>query len=271
MHTFIELHLIAYFLFCVVILSIISKFNNTASKTYLNVVCSSIFCVVKFLMDYFHTIIYLQFIVLFFILISSIFVTFRPKHISLLKDNVFVLIASVISVLGVQYIINNLILGTNIYYISNYYLLMLIGVSLVTYFGFNIIKSYLTNKKPIILSKQCKLCISEKYIDIIGYVDTGNNLVDNITKLNVVIVNFSCIKNYLSEKMIADILLSTNSCGEFVDLRKIKYTTVGGTDYMTIFKPKSFSVDGKPINCYIGVSVKSCIVGYDALLNSACL
>ena len=142
---------------------------------------------------------------------------------------------------------------------------------MVLYFMFDLIKKHLIHKKPMELSKHCKLCISSKSIDIIGYIDTGNKLIDSKTKLNVVIINFSCIKKHLNDKMIADILFSTNSCGEFIDLRKIKYTTVAGTDYMTIFKPKSFMVDGRQVDCYVGISINSCIVGYDALLNSACL
>lgn len=271
MPTYIELYLLSYllvnffmFMSCMVLL-------KKHTKVVWLVLASLLLSIMKLLMDIFFAPIYLQIAVIFLCTASLMIILFKVNHICRLWPFIALILVYYSGIFALQTVLSVILSSKLINYISNYYLLCQLGFSFITFAFILIFDEYKHLSKQENFIKNCVLQIDGKQIKLVGFVDTGNKLVDGKSKLGVVIVNFQSIKRYLSKKSYADIILSTNSSKTFEDMRKLKCTTMGGTNYLTIFKPEQFFVETKQIDCMIGIAINSQIDDYDALLNASCL
>lgn len=71
--------------------------------------------------------------------------------------------------------------------------------------------------------------------------DTGNSLVDPISKLPVIIVEYAPLKDILDKELL-DQLYRTHR------VHQVAYTVLGGEDVMTAFEPDTVLIQGKGIN-----------------------
>lgn len=270
MPTIIELHLLSNFITLLFMMIIVKAYTKNRVCCFSIIVSSAMFAIIKFLMDYFNSNMFAQYTVVLFYLITSNIIVFKLNHISKLVTCSVICFIYYLLIYGISSIINLQILKMPMFYLSNYFLLFSMGCNCVVFSLAYAIAVYFENKKHISLTRFCKLRFGYSEYSIVGFLDTGNRLVDNKTGLPVVIVNLAKIQDKLNTNQYLDVLEATNRSGLFCDIRKIQYSTVSGLNVMTIFKPTLFEVESKPIDCYIGVSVKNNI-NYDALLNLACM
>lgn len=268
MPTVIELHILTYFCLFFLMSKSVKILLKTCGKTWAMLLSSAVFCVIKFLMDYFNANIYAQIAVVFFYVLTANLGVHKFSH-------VYGLIASS-CIFGFYYAclmgLNAglcLIIGVNMHYISNLYLVLVCGINLIMYSLLNVFKEYYKLKSNLKLTKLCTLKVGNRKMQFSGFVDTGNSLKDPVSGKSVVIISMQILKKALSNQMYADILFATNASGNFLDIHKIKYATISGTNFITVFKPQSFLAEGKIVDCYIGVSSTEIACG--ALLNVACL
>lgn len=271
MPTYIELHLVTYFtIFVLMFLSCkqILKTKATILKIFL---AATIFCTIKFMLDYHYASTFAQIAVIFFYFLSSNLVVHKFSHVSKLIVSMLVCMGYYLVLLGLKVLLSQVLQIDKIFHLSNFYLLSILGLSMICYHLLFVIKEYLLDKNYVKLSKVLTVKIDDKNICLNGFVDTGNRLVDPKTNLGVAIVNLSAIKNQISQKIYADILFCTNSSGKLDCIHKIKYTTILGTSFITVFKPTEFVVSGKNFELMIGVSVSDKIDGYQAIMPAVCL
>ncbi|MBQ2897422.1 MAG: sigma-E processing peptidase SpoIIGA [Clostridia bacterium] len=103
--------------------------------------------------------------------------------------------------------------------------------------------------------KAVKISYNNKSITLIGFYDSGNNLVDKKTNLPVFIVSKRCLKDFFN--------LQTSPTDY------IQCTTVLGTGVMPVIKPDSITVDGIIANAIIGISDQDFYSDYDIILSRA--
>ena len=270
MPTFIELHLLTFFVITILIELSIKHFFQTKSKFWAIFLCAILFAVIKFLMDYFCTNIFSQAVVIFFYFVCSNIVVHKFLHISKLALSLIVGAFYFCLALGLQIVFSKFLSYQVVYQMSNFYLLTLLGFCMICFWLFDLVRAYAIINKSLRLTKLASLQIGEQNIALNGFVDTGNNLVDPKSKLCVVIVNIAAIKKHISTKEYADILFCTNSSEIFDDIHKIKYATISGTDFITVFRPSKFVVDGKNVNCMVGISFAQEVGQYQAIMPAIC-
>ena len=269
MLAYIELYILCYFCLALFMQLAIKNLLCTKFKIAEVVLFSLVFCGLKFVQDYFAVkVIYQTIICGVYFALASILLH-KTKHISKLGQ---VMAASLIYYLclqGANLAITTLIMGQHTNYISNFYLVCQIGLNLIVYSLVTLLIYIFKTQSNIKLTHSCTLKIADKAIPISGYLDTGNKLVDTLSGLPVVIVNICAIKKFISSQMYADILFATNASSKFLQIHKLKYATVSGTSFMTVFTPKLFLVGGKQVKVAVGITSQNsneC----DALLNLAC-
>lgn len=269
MLAYIELYILCYFCLAFFMQLAIKNLLCTKLKLASSILFALIFCALKFVQDYFAVkLIYQTLICGLYFALASILLH-KTNHISKLGQVVAVSVVYYLCLQGANLAVTTIILGQQTNYINNFYLVCLFGLNLVIYSLAMLLIGILKTKTNIKLTHSCKLKISSKAIPISGFLDTGNKLVDTASGLPVVIVNISAIKKYISSQMYADILFATNASGAFKNMHKLKYATVSGTSFMTVFTPGSFTVGGKPVQVAVGITSQNsneC----DALLNLAC-
>lgn len=271
MQTIIELHIVVYFFINLFMLLSAKILLKKQTKTIFIVFAAIILCLIKFLMDYFAAIIYAQFAVIIFATMSAMIIVFKIKHISKLAAYVGIFMMFYGIVFSLQFVIVSVLGQQSINYASNYFLLCQFAFCLIAFSLVLLFSNLFASIKEEQLSRDCQILIANTKINLSGFIDTGNKLIDPKSKKSVIIVNGEAIKPYISSKLYADIMLSTNKTGQIEQIHKIKYSTISETNYITVFKPEEFLVSGKKIDCYVGVAIKSIIQNYDALLNSSCL
>ncbi len=144
------------------------------------------------------------------------------------------------------------------------------------------IAKYLGRKRNISsYVKSVTLKIGDKLLNINGFVDTGNNLIDPKSGLPVVILSLSCLERFFTSTEIENLMISANKTknSTFKGVRILKYGTVGGDERQMIV----FEADGLCINdqtCeyktnkfLVGVTYKKFndAIKYDMLLNPSIL
>ncbi|MBQ8468901.1 MAG: sigma-E processing peptidase SpoIIGA [Clostridia bacterium] len=270
MPTFLELYLVCNFVLNMLAIFVCKKVFK--GKAGLIKIC--LFCLVqttiKFLLDYFKTNLVAEMLVVFFSSLSGLIIVFGLNHISKLIKFGAVYFAFLVLVLGGQFVLSVVTHQTAINYISNRYLLLQASLGIVAYSISHLLVDYFSLKRDFLLTRDCTLEIGDSKIAITGFIDTGNKLVDPESNKGVVIVNLSAVKTHLPTNVYADIVLATNSCGKLEKIHKIKYITISGTNFITVFKPSQFLVSGRPIDCFVGICTDSTIKSHDALLNASC-
>ncbi len=81
-----------------------------------------------------------------------------------------------------------------------------------------------------------KICINEKTVDLMGFLDSGNQLYDTISGLPVVIVPLYAVAPYLTDEQLLSVV------GANKKIRRIRTHGVGGAKDIPLIKPQSFSV-----------------------------
>lgn len=271
MPTFIELYLFVYFFINFFMLSSAKILLKKQTKTIRLFVASVILCFCKFLMDLFDANIYAQVVSIIFASITAMIIVFKIKHVSKITPVLFAFAIYYSLVFAMQFVVVSILQKQAINYISNYFLLTQFSFSLVTFSLFLLFSNLSMEIKTEQLSKECQISIGNTKINLIGYVDTGNKLVDPKSKKSVVIVSGQAIKPHIPCKLYADLILSTNSTGQIQEIHKIKYSTISETNFITVFKPTEFLVSGKKVDCFVGIAPKNITQNYDALLNVNCL
>jgi len=269
MPTYIELHLLSYFATNFLMLLSCKILFKKNAKIWCVVLCALMLATLKLIMDIYFTNIFAQIAVIILCSQCLMVFLFKVNHVSRLVAYLAIFLAFNLTIFALQAAFCAVISKSTINYISNYYLLCQIGFALIVFWLVNIFAEY----KHIIQSenfvRNCELLIDTQKIALCGFIDTGNKLVDKASKLSIVVVNISSIKNHVSRQLYADLILSTNSSGKLQSVGKIKYSTLTGTSYLTIFKPKKFLVSGKNVDCMVGISASNQIQNYDALLGAS--
>lgn len=269
MPTFIELHLLTYFTMLLFLMLAIKMFLKTKANLFCIVVASAMFAVIKFLLDFYSVNMLWQILSLCIYVLAVTLVVHKLNHITKLVVSVFIFGLYYLCLLGINWFITAFILKQNINYISNFYLFIVIGLNFIVFSLFSVVTMYLQAEKSLKLTQKCFLTINNSKIELLGYLDTGNCLKEPKTSKDVVVVGIDSLKKHLTDKMYADLLFATNVAGVFSQISKLQYSTIGGSNSLTIFKPESFVINGKQIDCFVGVTIKK--MQYDALLSSACV
>jgi len=147
---------------------------------------------------------------------------------------------------------------------------------LLSYIILNVISSiYEKHLKYDRLTHKLTIVSENKHIETKCFYDTGNSLRDPISKLPVIIVNISIIKDLLPEKF-TDELIQNKDVVEIyfefskeIKLKLIPYHTVSNNGFMLGFIPTKILIDDKPVNAVIGISVNilSTDNTYNAIVN----
>ena len=115
-----------------------------------------------------------------------------------------------------------------------------------------------------------KLTINGVSKDIIGFLDSGNNL--TYQNLPVCIISYETALLYFKDLSILDLMLKQNVLID--NSQYIKYSTIAGQGSMLVFAPQQFKIKLKEnyidFNCFIGISLNkiSTSNSYSILLNS---
>lgn len=131
---------------------------------------------------------------------------------------------------------------------------MLLGIVLVFLFGgtfFRIIKSNILTKEQ---NRELTLYHSNKKIVLDAFVDTGNSLVDPLSRTSVIIVSKEKLSN----------IIDVDNLESMKNFRIIPCQTVADTKNMLYgFKPDKLMYNNKEINATIAISE----IPYDAIIN----
>jgi hypothetical protein len=266
---FAELYFLHYFLLGV-LAGLAIKMTAKTRASFGNIfLFAAVFCVIKFLMDYFSSPFLWQIIVEGCVYLGGLIVVHKPEHFSRLVLCCIVAGGYYLTSIGINALLE-LTLKSMTTYNSNRYLLLGIGLNLVIFSLVMCLTQYFDSKTYLALTRQCQIEINGKKIALTGFVDTGNRLVDAQTNLPVIIIKLSALKKALSPQMQTDLICATNASGQFETIKKLCYSTVSGTNSMTVFSPTAFCANGKKIDCMVGIICAE-NMNYDALLCSACL
>lgn len=268
MSTIIELHLITYFSIMLFTMLTIKMFLKTKANLGIVVFGSVMFAIIKFLLDLYQIDIIYQLIIIGLYITFTTVVIHKFDHISKLIISSFVVFLYYICLMGINWLISA-VLNKDIYYVSNYYLLVILGLNFIIFSLFCLIIYYFKTENPIKLIRNCVLTISNIKIPLTGYIDTGNCLKDPKTNKCVVIVCINALNNFISTQMYSDLIFSKNNSGSFSNIKKLKIQTVSGENTITTFLPQNFEVDGKKIDCLVGITFNK--MEYDVLINKWCM
>jgi len=140
----------------------------------------------------------------------------------------------------------------------------------------NIFKNIYKRKNLNNYVYKIKLHNNNKSDEILGYLDSGNFLIDNLTNKPITIVDFNSLKNILVDINITDILLKRkdkiNKYFKNVHLQNVNSINKGSKILiLEIEKLEIYSKETTNIinNACIGLTIKSFIndLGYSALIN----
>ena len=166
--------------------------------------------------------------------------------------------------------------------VNNYstYSLPLGVITIIVFFITIVIKNIFINvyKRKTLNSYiyKIKVCNENKSDELLGYLDSGNFLQDNITNKPITVVDFNCLKSVLSNVSLPDIiLLKTEKLNKsFKNVHFQMVSSVNNGTKLLVFEVDRLEVylDNKINvinNACIGLSIKSFAnsLGYNALLN----
>ena len=271
MPTIVELHLLSFFITNFFMLLSCKILLKKSVKLWAIILCALMLAAIKLVMDLLCTNLFVQIAVIILCAECLMIFLFKVNHISRLLAYLAIFLTFYGGIFALQTVLLVVINHKGINYISNYYLLCQIGFDFIVFAFVQLFAEY----KHIVLTenlvKTCTITINRKKISFSGFVDTGNQLIEPKTHLGIVVVNFDAIKKQIDKQIYADIVLSTNSSGKLNNIGRFKYSTIAGTNYLTIFRPEQFCVDAKPLDCFVGISVTNQIQNYDALLGANCI
>lgn len=120
-----------------------------------------------------------------------------------------------------------------------------------------------------------KITLDDKTVETICMYDTGNSLIDPITRLPVIVIETESAKDILPKSLSDEIISGINCVQIFLTfktnfkLRLIPFKSVGGEGFLIGLKPDFVSIDDKEINAVIALSQKeiSSDRTYNAILN----
>ena len=222
------------------------------------------FAIIKFLLDFYSCNLGLQVLIIAVCFFVSILIVNKLDHISKLIISSFVAVLYYLCLVAINFIITYFIFNSTVYYISNFYLSLQLGLSFFIFALFLIVTQYLKTKNPLKLVHKIYLTIANTKIELTGFLDTGNSLKEPSSGKGVVIVKLESIKPYITQQMYADLMFGVNSSGCFLDIKKIRYSTISGTNFITVFKPAKVELNKNVIDCFIGITMQDIL--YDALL-----
>jgi len=266
MSTIIELHLLAHFLLLFFASLALKMFLKTKASLASISINSAMFAIIKFLLDFYCvSFVYQTLIIIVYVLITNLIVH-KLNHVSKLIISAVVFGLYYLCLNGVKWFAMYVIKGISIYYLNNLHLILLVGINFIIFALFCAITEYLKLENPVKLTRKCFLLVNSRKIELTGFLDTGNSLKEPKSGKSVVIISLNSLKNYLTDKMYADLLFATNVSGAFTEVSKIQFNTIQGSGKLTVFKPKCFEVEGVNKDCYVGVTIKQ--MQYDVLLNN---
>lgn len=171
--------------------------------------------------------------------------------------------------------------------INNYstYSLPLGVIVVIIFFIFiiikNIFKNFYSRKKINNFVYKVVVENNEEKDEILGFLDSGNTLVDKLTGKPITIVNFYSLKNVLKQISITDIILNkeTKINKYFNNVHIVETTSIGNNKnkilVLEVQKLEIYLENKVNIidNAIIGLTLKNFIndLGYNALLNSKLL
>lgn len=171
--------------------------------------------------------------------------------------------------------------------INNYstYSLPLGVIVVIIFFIFiiikNIFKNFYSRKKINNFVYKVVVENNDEKDEILGFLDSGNTLVDKLTGKPITIVNFYSLKNVLKQISITDIILNkeTKINKYFNNVHIVETTSIGNNKnkilVLEVQKLEIYLENKVNIidNAIIGLTIKNFIndLGYNALLNSKLL
>ncbi len=171
--------------------------------------------------------------------------------------------------------------------INNYstYSLPLGVIVVIIFFIFiiikNIFKNFYSRKKINNFVYKVVVENNDEKDEILGFLDSGNTLVDKLTGKPITIVNFYSLKNVLKQISITDIILNkeTKINKYFNNVHIVETTSIGNNKnkilVLEVQKLEIYLENKVNIidNAIIGLTLKNFIndLGYNALLNSKLL
>ena len=102
----------------------------------------------------------------------------------------------------------------------------------------------------------------ENVFSSIAYLDSGNFLEDDITKLPIVIIDYNTFL-HISNFNIEDIL---KNAVKLDNMHYVNYSTISGSQKMMVFSVDCVEIDGEKKECLLGLNLKGFGNGYSALL-----
>ena len=102
----------------------------------------------------------------------------------------------------------------------------------------------------------------ENVFSSIAYLDSGNFLEDDITKLPIVIIDYNTFL-HISNFNIEDILKNSVKLD---NMHYVNYSTISGSQKMMVFSVDCVEIDGEKKECLLGLNLKGFGNGYSALL-----
>lgn len=189
-----------------------------------------------------------------------IFVVFKTKEIfEFIKCSLTFFFMNIV-LGGSIFLVNSTFLtqNSNGVYIKNGFIHLIFGVVLILIFGklmFNHIKKGMVKKS---MAKELIMVYKNKKIILNTFSDTGNTLIDPLTKSSVVIVSKDKLKNLIDEKNIS----------ETKNFRLIPCKTVTNKyELLYGFKPDRFFYNNNEINAIVAISKTEFDGEYDAIIN----
>ena len=135
----------------------------------------------------------------------------------------------------------------------------------------NLIKGFYKKQKLEKFIYNIKMICNGKSLNLKGYLDSGNFLVDSKTNLPIVIINLKTFFKIFKNINIVDVLslgLNKKIQGEYINC-----STINGQDKIFVFKPESIEINNQKINALLGFSYKFNVKNenFDVLLNPLCV
>lgn len=127
---------------------------------------------------------------------------------------------------------------------------------------FKLVKHFYSIKKHKKFEYKVNFYNGQNVFSTIGYLDSGNFLLDTISQKPIVIIDYKIfvhITNINLENLLQEKYVLKNS--HYID-----YCTIGCSKKMLVFEIDEVEIDGKKADCLIGLNMSGFENGYSALL-----
>jgi len=149
--------------------------------------------------------------------------------------------------------------------------LLVAGVAVFAYIMRLLIKYLNVRHSVNNLLRDVVIYYGDEKFKITSYLDTGNRLIDPVSKAPVVIITVSLFLKMFPDVSVDRIYLNRLCKENIDDGRYINFSTVGNSSQMFVFAPQKIEIMGKQHeNVRLGVTMKGFkdAIKYDALLNA---